>query len=179
MALDHGDDFNYVPFLIANSEVVGIDTLCLDSKNEYKTFCKRKMPNKPRALQSSKTQFDRFYFKDDIVYNEAAFERRFRLLRRLFHIIKMELLGEGCFIRKKDAIGRLEIHLRIRIIAALRVLTYRIGYDAGDKLAEMLKGCEKLIYRVHRPCSIRVLFFILILPIVRFYFCSKCSQTAS
>lgn len=100
MALDHDDDLDCVAFLIANDEVAGIDTLYSDSENEYETPCKRRIPNKPRAFQSAKERFNRFYFNDENVYKEADFERCFRMPRRLFHIIEKELLESSVLYKE-------------------------------------------------------------------------------
>jgi Plant transposon protein len=82
----------------------------------------------------------------DSVYNEADFQRRFRINRGVFTRIYETLLGKGKFCQRTDALGKQGIHPLVRMVACLRYLAYGSSFDATDEHLRLAEStcCESI-----------------------------------
>ena len=91
-------------------------------------------PNKNRNFPKAYAKLVEDYFSGhQSVYNEADFERRFRMSRRLFNIIQETVMGIDPFIQKEDAFGKMGIHPLVKLVACLRCIAYGDAYDREDE----------------------------------------------
>lgn len=93
--------------------------------------------NKDRCFWAAEKNFRHKYFDEDAVYDDADFERRFRMPRAVFDRVRIGLTGRSIFKQRTDATNKKGISPLVRIIAALRVLAYGKSYDEVDELCEM------------------------------------------
>lgn len=94
-------------------------------------------PNKARLFEHGEKEFVRKYFCENAVYDEADFERRFRMPRSVFKRIVHGLSGRGLFVQRRDAIKKEGIKPLLRIIASMRILAYGKSFDEVDEICEM------------------------------------------
>ena len=95
---------------------------------------KGKAPNKDRNFQRAYVQLTRDYFPElsgtgTCVYNEANFERRFRVPRSVFDKVNTRLNGKGRFCQRYDATGLPGIHPLCRVTACFRHIAYGDACD--------------------------------------------------
>jgi hypothetical protein len=91
-------------------------------------------PNKNRDFVAAYTQLVKDYFSGSTsTYNEADFERRFRMPRALFNKINETLMGIHPFVQYHDCIGKIGIHPLVKMVACLRFLAYGDAYDREDE----------------------------------------------
>jgi len=91
--------------------------------------------------------FERMYFADNSTYNESDFETRFRIPRVLFERIYSDLKGHGVFVRRRDALGNMGIHPKMRIISALSVLAYGVSFDGIDELCRISRESASMSFK--------------------------------
>jgi len=97
-----------------------------------------KAPNKARDFQQAKETLYRQYFSGEAsTFNEVDFERRFRMPRQVFMVVKDAVLGEGPFIQGTDAFGKAGIDPVVRLTACLRKLAYGTSSDSNDETFEI------------------------------------------
>ena len=120
-------------------------------------------PNKAREFEEVVQRILRDYFNDDCVYGDVEFQRRFRMPRSLFTRVFERISIRHFFVRKTDALGRLDVHPLQRITAALRVMAYGISSDAVDEYCRLsesstmdsLKGFTKAVVEEFGPEYLR------------------------
>lgn len=82
--------------------------------------------------------FERSYFKEQCVYGEENFERRFRMPRRIFNWFEQGIKNKSKFIGgSKDATGQQRASARIKVMAVLRILAYGMSFHQVDELCEI------------------------------------------
>lgn len=125
------------------------------SGNEIEMHRTRK-PNKSRNFRDAYDRFQRLYFDEGAVYEATDFERRFRMPRSVFERICEGIIGRGLFVQREDATKKPGIHPKLRIIAALRIISYGMGYDQVDELCEMSACSAKLTFEdfIHHVCEV-------------------------
>ena len=119
--------------------------------------------NKNREFHEAYLRLMTDYFGDSPKYDEHDFERRFRLPRSVFNKIHAAVVGNGVFVRRRDATGKEGIHPLVRIAAALRMLAYGIAADALDEYLQFsedsalvsLKSFVRLIVTKFRAVYLR------------------------
>lgn len=141
---EDGDFDNMVVMLAAQRHLPGFGSI--GTKKHFNETRKPREKNKQSNFGISKQRFDRFYFADDKVISDADFDRRFRILRILFSRLKSELMGRDEFQMKRDATWKHEIHLRTKLIAALRVMAYGVAMDQVDELCELSESSTRKIF---------------------------------
>ena len=94
-----------------------------------------KAKNKNRNFAAAYSKLVQDYFNGtESTYNEADFERRFRMPRSVFTQLFDRINGEGCFKQKRDCIGKQAgIHPLVRTVACLRHICYGGAYDREDE----------------------------------------------
>lgn len=138
---DLNDDIEEVAALIALGQLPGIQPFEDSSSDEERA---PRRPNKNRDFDEAFKRFQRYYFKDECVYSEADFERRFRMPRALFERLEAAILGGPEFRRgARDATGKLGIDPRIKLIAVLRVLGYGTSFDQVDEVCEIAQSTTR------------------------------------
>jgi hypothetical protein len=93
-------------------------------------------PNKARDFAGAHARLMKDYFNgSDSVYDEADFERRFRVPRALFHRIYQTLVvgQEDPFIQKYDAVGKPGITPLVCLTACFRKIAYGDSCDREDE----------------------------------------------
>ena len=105
-------------------------------------------PNKARLFEHGEKEFVRKYFCENAVYDEADFERHFRMPRSVFKRIVHGLSGQGLFVQRRDAIKKEGIKPLLRIIASMRILAYGKSFDEVDEICEMI-GADSLKFLSH------------------------------
>jgi len=97
-----------------------------------------KAANKTRDFQGAYQRLVKQYFSgEDSTYDEVDFERRFRMPRAVFTVIKDAVLGEHPFVQGIDAKNAMGIHPLVRLVACLRKLAYGTAADHNDEIFEM------------------------------------------
>ena len=81
--------------------------------------------------------FHDMYFNVGSIYDEADFERRFRMPRNMFNRIYDSVCGTGIFVQRTDATGRRGIHPKMRVISTFRMMGYGMSLDSQDELCQM------------------------------------------
>lgn len=102
-----------------------------------------KRANKDRRFAESAHRLFRQYFGIDgkpPTYDEADFERRFRMPRRLFMRIYNDITEELWWQQRPNATGRLQAHPIQKLVAALRVLSYGDSQDRNDEYTDLSKS---------------------------------------
>jgi hypothetical protein len=93
-------------------------------------------PNKARDFAGAHARLMKDYFNGtDSVYDEADFERRFRVPRIVFNLIYETLIigQENPFVQKYDALGKPGISPLVRLTACFRKLAYGDSCDREDE----------------------------------------------
>lgn len=101
-----------------------------------------KRGNKAREFEKAVHTIRRQYFGVDgraPTYDEADFQRRFRMPRALFMRIYEDLKDEAWWRQRPNATGKLQAHPLQKLVAALRVLAYGTAADSTDDYAELSK----------------------------------------
>lgn len=93
--------------------------------------------NKDRYFTAADMRFTRMYFSENPGFGNKDFERRFCNPYALFERICHKITGFSLFMYRKVATRKVEISPRMRIISALRILSYRMGSDEIDDLCEI------------------------------------------
>lgn len=73
-----------------------------------------------RKFDEGMRLFNGMYFLLGSIYDEADFECRFRMPRKLFERAKADLRARGMFFNRQDATGKTSIHPIFRIICSTR-----------------------------------------------------------
>lgn len=119
-----------------------------------------KAANKKRDFKGAYENVKRQYFNGDAsIYDDKDFERRFRMPREVFTRIHDKLLGKDPFMQKVDALGKEGIYPLVRMIAAIRMLSYGDSADRQDEYlqisetaaAESMKAFCKLMVQEFGP----------------------------
>ena len=126
-----------MPLLVSTGIIGGTQLTPGIEKRPWGASVTGQRTNKRRGFEKGMRLFHDMYFRPSSIYDEADFERRFRMPRQLFERIKTDLLGRGLFVHRRDATGKRGIHPEMRLIAALRVLAYGVSFNAMDELCRM------------------------------------------
>ena len=112
-----------------------LDALAESSDDEMPVQSREgRAPNKKRDFAGAYTKLVKDYFSGaESVYNEADFERRFRMSRDMFTVLWETVHGTDPFVQNRDATGKLGIHPLCRFTACLRHLAYGDAYDREDE----------------------------------------------
>lgn len=86
-------------------------------------------PNKKMEIDTILSDFKEMYFNDNSIYDENDFERHFMMPSVLFNLIFDIINGRGISIKRKDAAEKPGVHPKMRMICAMRILGYGMGYD--------------------------------------------------
>lgn len=130
---DSEDIIHQIAMMVADEALPGFEV----SETSQQQNVQAKERNKERDFQGAEEKFRRQYLDSDAVYNDADFERRFRMPRSVFIRLLNALWGKGIFRLRKDALKKYGISPLVRIIAALRILAYGKSFDEVDELCEM------------------------------------------
>lgn len=112
-----------------------------------------KRRNKKRDFCARWKRFYEMYFKpDDSIFDDEDFRRRFRMRRELFIRLCERITDHDVFFQQnRDCTGKEGIHPYMKIIAAMRVLSYGCSADSLD---ENLEISETVILKcVKRFCK--------------------------
>jgi Plant transposon protein len=107
-----------------------------DSSSDEEGTARRtlKTPNKQRDFKAANDLLVAHYFSGrESLYNEADFERRFRMPRSVFQRIHDASMGTDPFIHKEDATKKLGLYPLVKLVACLRHLAYGDAYDREDE----------------------------------------------
>ena len=105
-----------------------------------------KKPNKQRDFEGAYQDFMKMYFCDTPVYDDRDFRRRFRMRKPLFERIFRAVVGhDPYFEQRKNCTNKMGAHGLLKVIGALRMLSYGFAADALDevlKLSETVISCS-------------------------------------
>lgn len=144
---DDGDDLEMYVMLGASAEA-SLRRSFMASADVEETRCHRKgsiqgrRANKNRDFQAGHESILRDYFGangEPSVYDEADFERRFRVPRAVFLKIYDDIKGEPYWAQSVNATGRLQSHPLQKLVSAFRVLAYGESYDRCDEYTRLSK----------------------------------------
>jgi Plant transposon protein len=119
-----------------------------------------KSPNKPRDFKLANDLLVTHYFSGrESLYNEADFERRFRMPRAVFNRIRDAVMGTDPFVHKEDATKKLGLYPLVKLVACLRHLAYGDAYDREDEnlqisetaLSQLTKQFCRLVVKEFGP----------------------------
>jgi hypothetical protein len=115
-----------------------------ESKKKWGTGLRPgKAKNKARNFKGAYERLFQNYFLTDPppIYNETDFERRFRIPRTVFNMIKEMIIGKGLF-REKVAhfSGKKGIHPLLCLTACIRRLAYGDLADQDDENLDMAES---------------------------------------
>ena len=97
-----------------------------------------KAQNKARNFFEAYSKLIKDYFNgSESTYNEADFERRFRMPRSVFSQLFDTIRGHGSFKQRRDCVGKQGIHPLVRTVACLRHICYGGAYDREDENMRM------------------------------------------
>ncbi len=97
-----------------------------------------KAANLARCFQDRYNRFNQLYFSSRSVFSDEQFRRRFRMRKELFTQIA-DAVGakDAYFTQRRDCTGKLGIHPRMKVTAALRILSYWCSSDSLDENLEI------------------------------------------
>ena len=129
---------------IGVASTVASDLLEQHTSTQHGGSPKGKAPNKSRDFDEAYKRLVRNYFDgENSIYDEADFERRFRLPRAVFNQIYNQLYGSGCFTQHYMLDGRPGINPLVRLVACFRKIAYG---DADDREDENLCLSESVLH---------------------------------
>jgi hypothetical protein len=97
-----------------------------------------KSSNRERDFEAAHQQIHDDYFKEDSLYTDEQFRRRYRMPRDLFLKIMSDLENHDPFFKRKaDATGRMGASSLQKCTAAMRQLAYGISADATDEYCKI------------------------------------------
>lgn len=100
-------------------------------------------PNKRRDFESGYKNITRDHFGvDDAppVYDEADFERRFRVPKAIFLRVYEAVRDQPSFRQSVNATGRMQAHPMQKVVAAFRVMAYGEAYDRADEYVRLSRS---------------------------------------
>jgi hypothetical protein len=115
-----------------------------------------KAQNRDNGIAQGAVQIDRDYFNRagliPAPIAEAEFERRFRMPRSVYELLREGVLAtDGYFLQKQDAIGKLGASTDQKMVCALRQLAYGVSADA---VCEYVRVSESTASEsLHRFCA--------------------------
>lgn len=109
----------------------------------YRGSVPGRRPNKKRDFNLGLRSIMRDYFGvdgKDPVYDEADFERRFRVPRTVFMRIFDAIKDQPSFRQRINATGRPQAHPLQKVVAAFRVIAYGEAYDRTDEYVRLSRS---------------------------------------
>ena len=142
-ALDSGDDDDAIATMIAIAH-----RRSMRKKRRHRRrggSFPGKSANERRDFQGRWNRFYHLYFAREPVYSDEQFRRRFRMRRELFQFVCDKVMRHDDYFQQKvDCTGKPGIHPIMKIIAAVRVLSYGCSSDSLD---ENLEISETVVYQ--------------------------------
>ena len=84
----------------------------------------------------------------DSVYDEADFERRFRMPKSVFNRMEAALMGTDPFTQKRDIVGRLGMHPLVKLlVVCFRCVACGDAHDREDENPRIAQGTLNPIVR--------------------------------
>lgn len=98
-------------------------------KGQVSKRLRTKCRNIDKYFTAADMHFTRMYFDENPVYSDKIFEQCFRMPYALFGRIRDNMTSCSLFTYRKGATGTVGISPRMRIVAALRILSYEKQFD--------------------------------------------------
>eukprot|EP00171_Calliarthron_tuberculosum_P002027 IDg2027t1 len=94
--------------------------------------------NLNRRAEAANKRLQMQYFAPYPLFDDSTFQRRFRMSRKVFlRVFTAIAAHDDIFRQRKDCTGRLGLNLHQKIIAAFRMIAYRIAADFVDEILGM------------------------------------------
>jgi hypothetical protein len=106
-----------------------------------------KAPNKRRDFVGANTRILESYFVDRPLYDEAQFERRFRVSRNLFNRIRTACERHPFFQQRPNCAGTMGAFPLQKLVAVFRVLAYGLSFDSQDELSQLSESTVRVALR--------------------------------
>lgn len=108
-------------------------------------------PTKAKLFELRAKEFIRKYFPDNSAYDQASFQRRFRIPRSVLERLAHGLYGRRIFVRRRNTLQKEGITPLLKIISSLRVHNYGKPFEDVREVWEMSKTSVQVIFK----CFIR------------------------
>jgi hypothetical protein len=106
-----------------------------------------KAPNKRRDFVGANGRILESYFVDRPLYDEAPFERQFRVSRNLFNRIWTACERHPLFQQRPNCAGTIGAFPLRKLVAVFHVLAYGFSFESQDELSQISESTVRVALR--------------------------------